>query len=134
MKTAARFARENPLIAGAVVAALIGGAWLAARGAQQAGRDVGGAVVGAANGLIGGVVEGLGGLFGLPSTDLVKGNAAVDAGDWLGASAYLPAPAFIGAASQNAATAIVAAANDPAINPLQPLGSWLGGQIFDLTH
>lgn len=30
--------------------------------------------------------------------------------------------------------AVVDAANNPEINPLQPVGAWIGGTIYDLTH
>lgn len=39
----------------------------------------------------------------------------------------------IGAAS-GAGKAATDAANNPDINPLQPVGSWLGRTIYDLTH
>lgn len=127
------FTDKQILIGGAVLAGL-GLAWYAARGAQGIGADIGSATVKAVDGVAAGVVVGIGGLFGLPDTDAAKGNAAVAAGDWLGASAYLPAPQFVAAVTQNASTAIVTAANDPNTNPLQPFGSWLGRTLYDLTH
>lgn len=129
----AAFTDKQLLIGGAVIAGM-GVAWYAARGAQGMGADIGSAAVKVVDGVASGVVKGVGGLFGLPDTDPVKGAAAVASGDWLGASVYLPAPQFVAAAAQNASTAIVKAANDPNTNPLQPFGAWLGRSIYDLTH
>ncbi|TAJ76099.1 MAG: hypothetical protein EPO42_13245 [Gallionellaceae bacterium] len=44
-------AKNNPMIAGAVVVAAISALWLATRGAKQAGRDIGGGAVNLAVGV-----------------------------------------------------------------------------------
>lgn len=134
MKAALKYAAANPQIAGGVALVLIAAAWILLRGSAQAGKDLGGAAVGLANGVVSGTVEGIGGLFGLPATDIQKGNEAVASGDWLGASAYLPAPQFVAAAAQNASTSIQSAANNPDANPLQPVGAAIGGWVYDMTH
>lgn len=52
----------------------------------------------------------------------------------LGASMGGAAVDLITGTVSGAADATVKAANDPSINPLQPLGSWIGGAIYDYTH
>ncbi len=74
--------------------------------AQNLGNAAGGAVAGAAVGLVAGINDAL----GIPRTSDVI-NAAGGAVD-----------------------KVVAAANNPDVNPLQPFGSWLGGAIFDVFH
>lgn len=70
--------------------------WLMQKGkAEQLGAAAGGAVVGAAMGVVAGVNDAL----GIPRT-----------------------------------ADVIDAANNPDINPLQPVGAWLGGTIYDLTH
>lgn len=58
-----------------------------------------------------------------------KGNAKA-AGEAVGGAAV---DAVVGVA-HGAGSAVVEAANNPDINPLQPFGAWLGGQIYDFTH
>lgn len=73
------------LIGGAVLAVI---AYVYFRGASKAGQDLGGAVVGAANGAIGGAVEAVGGVFGLPATDPTRCAQAKAAGSLWETSLY----------------------------------------------
>lgn len=100
------------LIAGGVLAAVIALVWLTRKGnATALGMSAGGAAVELVDGAITGTVKGIGSVVGLPDTDRKKGEAALAAGDWLGASAYLPASDFLGA-----------------------VGSWVGTSVYDATH
>lgn len=65
-----------------------------------------------------------------------KGNAA-SAGNAIGGAAVdLITGVATGAAEAvgGVAANVASAANDPSINPLQPVGSWIGTTIYDLTH
>lgn len=117
------FIEKNPLIALGAVGAVALALWLKASGAQSVGATLGGAAVNLANGAVSGTVAGIGGLFGVPQTDISKGDAAVLAGNWVDASLYLPAPQLVAATVGNTA-----------INPLQSVGAWMGTTIYDLTH
>jgi len=121
---------KNPLIAAGVVAGGILVLWIATQGFKSVGASIGGGAVDMADGLISGAAEGLGGIFGVPLTDIDRGRAAAAAGNWWDASLYLPAPEFVTAAGGG----VIAAANNPNINPLQPVGAWLGDAIYNLTH
>lgn len=125
---------KNPLIMAGVVVGGIAAVWIATKGFKDVGASIGGGAVDLASGLLSGATTGIGGLFGLPLTDTTRGNAAVAKGNWLDASLYLPAQQFIPAAVGAASNAVVNAANNPSINPLQPVGAWLGGAIYNLTH
>lgn len=117
------YAMKNPALVAGVVLGGLALLWVAKKGAGNVGSTLAGGVIDLASGLLTGAAVGLGSVVGLPQTDQAKGAAAVAAGDALGASLYLPAGQYI--------TAQVG--NTP-INPLAPLGSWLGGTIYDITH
>jgi hypothetical protein len=100
------------LIAGGVLAAVIALVWVTRKGnATALGMSAGGAAVELVDGAVTGTVKGVGSVVGLPDTDRKKGEAALAAGDWLGASVYLPAQDFLGA-----------------------VGSWIGTGVYDVTH
>lgn len=61
---------------------------------------------------------------------LLKNVNAARLGESLGSAAV---GAVVGTAS-GAAGAVADAANNPNINPLHPVGTWIGGTIYDLTH
>lgn len=61
----------------------------------SAGRDLGGAVVDMADGVVSGVVLGIGERVGIPQTNLEKGRAELEAGNYWDASFDLPAGDFI---------------------------------------
>lgn len=93
------------MVAGGVALAVIAAAWIYSRGgvknaAQSFGSAVGSGVVGAADGLIGGGVQGIGELFGVPRTDTPAGvskcAAAKASGDTWAASQNCPAGDFLG--------------------------------------
>lgn len=93
------------MVAGAVAVAVVAAAWIWSRGgvknaAQSFGAAVGSGVVGAADGLIGGGVQGIGELFGVPRTDTPAGVSkcaeAKKAGDTWAASQHCPAGDFLG--------------------------------------
>lgn len=64
------------LVAGAVIAGAL--AWVAWKGPRGAGESLGGALVDAVDGVASGVVNGVGGLVGLPSTSKSECQLAVE--------------------------------------------------------
>lgn len=60
---------------------------------------------------------------------LQKGKA-----EQLGAAAGSAAVGAVIGVVSGAGGAVVDAANNHDINPLQPVGAWLGGTIYDMTH
>lgn len=84
-----------------VAAAAVGlagfAAWrLYSRGISGSAADIGGAAVQAVDGLVGGVVTGVGDLLGIPRTNKTAGQAAWDGGNYYEASKLLPAGDFLG--------------------------------------
>lgn len=77
---------------GAVLAALL---WVYTRGAGNAGRDIGGAVVDLTDGVISGVVVGAGELVGIPATNMTECQRAKAEGRTWDASFACPAADFI---------------------------------------
>lgn len=71
-------------------------------GWNSAGRDVGGALVSAADGVVQGAVEGIGGIVGLPVTNAGACRAAIESRDWWEASKMCPASDFISAVASGA--------------------------------
>lgn len=68
---------------------------------------------------------------------LTRKGMASNVGDALGGAAVDLVTGTIGGVAHgvlDVGNAGVAAANDPSINPLQPVGSWLGTTIYDYTH
>lgn len=65
------------LIGGALILGAV--AYVAAKGAKGVGREVGGALVDAADGLLSGVVVGAGEVVGIPATNADKARALMDA-------------------------------------------------------
>lgn len=63
--------------------------------AADTGRALGGAAVDMADGVISGVVVGIGEQVGIPQTDAERGRAELAAGDYWNASFHLPAGEFI---------------------------------------
>lgn len=90
--------KNSHLIVITAAAGLAGfAAWrLYSRGISGSAADIGGAAVKAADGLIGGVINGIGDLVGLPRTNKSAGQAAWDGGNYLEASRLLPASDFLG--------------------------------------
>lgn len=121
--SAAGLMQKNPALVAGVVLGGLALLWLAKSGAKNAGASLATGAVDMVSGVISGGAIGIGSLFGLPQTDAAKGAAAVASGNMLDASLYLPAPQFIAAAVGNTK-----------VNPLQPVGSWIGGTLYDLTH
>lgn len=78
---------------GAVVLAL---AYVALRGAKQAGVDIGGAAVDMVDGVMTGVVTGVGELVGVPQTDQTACERAMAEGRTWDASFACPAGTFLG--------------------------------------
>lgn len=115
------------LIGGGVLLAVLAVTWLTRKGSAA---SIGTAAADAVGGAVSGAAVGVGSWFGIPATDPAKGQAAVASGDLLGASMYLPAGQFVGSIPQTA----VNAANNPSINPLQPLGASIGSTIYDWLH
>jgi len=80
------------IAAGAVLAALL----VASRGGVGAfAKDAAGAAVDMVDGVISGTVEGIGEKIGIPKTEVSRGQAAWERGDYWEASFYLPAGDFI---------------------------------------
>lgn len=93
------------MIAGAVALAVVAAAWIYSRGgvknaAVSFGSAVGSGAVGAADGFVGGTVQGIGEVFGVPRTDTPeaanKCAAAKAGGDTWAASQHCPAGDFLG--------------------------------------
>lgn len=60
---------------------------------------------------------------------LSRGNAAA-----LGSAAGGAAVDLVVGVVGGAGGAVAAVANNPSVNPLQPVGSWIGVTIYDLFH
>lgn len=114
---------KNPLVALGAAVAIIAVVWIAKNGAKNAGAQFASGAVNGLNGVIGGGVTALGGIFGVPATDAQKGAAALASGNMFDASLYLPAGKFV-----------AAAVGDTAVNPLQGAGAWVGKSIYNITH
>lgn len=71
-------------------------------GTYGAGKALGGGVVDGINGATAGVVEGIGGIFGVPTTDASACRAAIASGNLWEASKMCPAADFISAAVSGA--------------------------------
>lgn len=82
-----------PLIAGGAVLAAL--AYVALRGARQAGGDVGGAVIDFADGALSGAVVGIGERVGIPATNLTECQRAKAEGRTWDASFACPAGDFL---------------------------------------
>lgn len=82
---------------------------LNATAAHTVGRDVGGALVGGANGVVQGAVETVGGVMGIPLTDADACRQAIAEGDMWNASFMCPAKDFFAASWSKAPTTIKAA-------------------------
>lgn len=81
-----------------IAAAAVGGAllWVAyQKGAKGTGQAIGGAVVNVADGIFGGVVEGVGGLVGVPKTNETECEKAKREGRTWDASFACPAGDFL---------------------------------------
>ena len=76
--------------------------------------------------LIGGAVV----LVGIAAWWFTRKGSAASVGNAIGGAAVDLITGTIG----GVATGVATAANDPSINPLQPVGVWLGGTVYDLTH
>lgn len=81
------------LIAGGAVAAAL--AYTMARGVKETGAQIGGAVVDMADGVVSGVVIGIGEKVGIPPTNTTKCEADMAAGRTWAASFSCPAGTFL---------------------------------------
>lgn len=82
----------DKVIIGAIV---LFGVFVISRGWGGAAKAVTGAAVDVASGAVAGVVEGVGGVVGIPTTDSGVCELAIKKGETMKASAYCSAPRFI---------------------------------------
>lgn len=87
--------RLNPVVLLVALAAVAGAIFYAGRNPADIGKTVAGAAVDMATGVLVGSVETIGEQIGIPKTDISKGQAELEAGDYWNASFDLPAADFL---------------------------------------
>lgn len=93
-------------------------------------KGVASGAVGAVNDTAAGLVEGIGGIFGVPTTDEAECERAKREGAWFTASLYCDAPTFVGSGALAAGNAV----QDAIVPGEGTLGTWVFDRVQDVRH